>query len=39
MSRPECHVLEGAAILTQRDFAFGSSVQIVEDGPGHSAAC
>src|SRR5262249_25756727 len=34
MSRPECYVLEGAAILAEGDLAFGSSVQIVEHGPG-----
>ena len=39
MSRPECYVLEGAAILAEGDLAFGASVQIVEHGPGHSATC
>ena len=39
VTRPECHVLKGAAILSKRHLAFGASVEIVEHGLGHSATC
>ena len=38
MPRPEGDVLEGAAVLAERDLAFRASVEIVEDGAGHAAA-
>ena len=34
VARPERHVLEGAAVLAERDLPFGASVEIVEDGRG-----
>jgi hypothetical protein len=37
VARTECDVLKGAAILAERDLAFGASVEVVEHRPGHSA--
>src|SRR5579862_772154 len=37
MTRPEGDLLEGAAVLAQRDFAVGAAVQVVEHHPGHAA--
>jgi hypothetical protein len=37
VARPERDVLEDAAVLAERDLAFGASVQIVKNGPGQSA--
>ena len=36
ISWPEGDLLEGAAILAERDLAFGAAVEIVEHGPGQS---
>jgi hypothetical protein len=37
MAGTEGDVLIDAAIFAEGDLAFGSAVQVVEDGPGHAA--
>jgi len=37
MARAECDVLIDAAIFAEGDLAFGAAIEVVEDGPGHTA--
>jgi hypothetical protein len=38
VTRAQCDILKYAAVLSQRNFAFGATVQIVEHGPRQAAA-
>jgi hypothetical protein len=37
MARTEGDVLIHPAVFAECDLAFGSSIKVVEDGPGHAA--